>query len=227
MRVLDLHDWNISTTEAGRLQRDLSWRVVRTRCLWHEPRYVAGVDMSVNRIGGTARAAVVIVSYPALEPVEVQVAEGVLTWPYVPGFLSFREAPLVLEACRRVQTVPDLVIVDGHGIAHPRRLGIASHLGLFLDVPTIGCAKSLLCGTYQEPGTERGSMAEIVDAGETVGIALRTKNNVKPVYISAGHKCGFADAAASVLHCSRRYRLPEPTRLAHLAAGGRMHPCPG
>lgn len=223
MRVLDLHSWDIGTTEAGRLQRDLASRVIRSRCLWHEPRSVAGVDVSVDRVRSTARAAVVVVSFPGLELVEVRVAEGTLRWPYVPGFLSFREAPLILEACRLVETTPDLVIVDGHGTAHPRRLGIASHLGLFLDVPTIGCAKSLLCGTHEVPGTQRGATAEIVDDGEMVGMALRTREKVRPVYVSIGHRCGFADAVASVLHCSGKYRLPEPTRLAHLAAGGRLH----
>lgn len=223
MRVLDLHNWDIDTSEAGRLQRDLASRVIRSRCLWSEPRRVAGVDVSVDRIRNTARAAVVVVSFPGLEVLEIRAAEGTLRWPYVPGFLSFREAPLVLEACRLVEATPDLVIVDGHGTAHPRRLGIASHLGLFLDVPTIGCAKSLLCGTHEMPGTKRGATAEIVDNGEMVGMALRTRDNVRPVYVSVGHRCGFADAVASVLHCSGKYRLPEPTRLAHLAAGGRLH----
>ncbi len=223
MRVLKLHDWDIRSNEAGRLQRDLASSVVRARCLFSSPRFVDGVDMSVNRARNTARAAVVVVSFPQMEPVEVRLAEGHLSWPYVPGFLSFREAPLVLEACSLVETVPDLVIVDGHGTAHPRRLGLASHLGLFLDVPTIGCAKSLLCGVHETPGSERGSTADIVDDGEKVGVAVRTRSNVRPVYVSIGHRCGFADAVDSVLHCCSSYRLPEPTRLAHLAAGGGLH----
>ena len=222
MRVLNLHEWNVSSTEAGRLQRDLAASVVRSRCLFQPPRYVAGIDLSVDRIRGRGRAAVVVLSFPGLEPVEVRTVEGPLTWPYVPGFLSFREMPLILTACDLIRTAPDLVLVDGHGIAHPRRLGIASHLGLFLDVPTVGCAKSLLCGTHGSLGAERGDTADIIHRDEVVGVAVRTRTNVKPVYVSIGHKCGFADAVELVLHCTSRYRLPEPTRLAHLAAGGRV-----
>ncbi len=222
MRVSSLHAWNVSTREAGTIQRDLAGAVVRSRCLFQPPRYVGGVDMSVDRIHGLGRAAVVVLSFPQLELVEVRTAEGALTWPYVPGFLSFREMPLILAAFETVGTAPDIVLVDGQGIAHPRRLGIASHLGLFLDLPTVGCAKSLLCGTHPELGNERGDTANIVHQGETVGIAVRTRRGVKPVYVSVGHKCGFADAVESVLHCTSRYRLPEPTRLAHLAAGGKL-----
>ncbi len=222
MHVLKLHDWDICTREARNLQRELAASVVKSRCLSRPPRYVAGIDVAVDRVRGVGRAAVVVVSFPQLKPIETRVVEGQLNWPYVPGFLSFREAPLALKACSLIEKVPDLVIVDGHGTAHPRRLGLASHIGLFLDIPTIGCAKSLLCGTHNEPGMERGATAEIIDAGEVVGVALRTRDRVKPVFVSIGHRCGFADAVASVLHCCDRYRLPEPTRLAHLAAGGRL-----
>ena len=148
MRVLDLHSWDVSTSEAGNVQRDLATRVVRSRCLYSSPRYIAGTDLSVDRIHRTARAAAVVVEYPSLQPVEVRTVEGELTWPYVPGFLSFREAPLVLAALALLRTEPDIVMIDGQGIAHPRHLGLASHVGLFIDAPTIGCAKSLLCGEY-------------------------------------------------------------------------------
>jgi deoxyribonuclease V len=222
MHIVHLHDWDIGTTEAGSIQRDLAASVVRSRCLFRPPRFVAGIDVAADRLRGIGRAAVVILSYPQLAVEEVRTFEGPLEWPYVPGFLSFRELPLVLAACELVQTAPDVVLVDGHGVAHPRRLGIASHLGLFLDIPTVGCAKSLLCGTHSTLGPERGAVSDIVDHGDVVGVALRTKADVKPVYVSVGNKCGFADAVESVLHCTGRYRLPEPTRLAHLAAGGRM-----
>ena len=222
MHVSHLHDWDISIAEAGRLQRELAASVVRSRCLFRPPLYVGGVDVSVDRVQGRARAAVVVLSFPQLELVEVRTAQGALNWPYVPGFLSFRELPLVLAACELVLTTPDILLVDGQGIAHPRRFGLASHLGLFLDTPTVGCAKSLLCGTHGPLGFERGAMAEIVHEGEVVGAAVRTRSNVNPVYVSIGHRCSFADAVESVLHCSGRYRLPEPTRLAHLAAGGRL-----
>jgi len=222
MRVLNLHSWEISTTEAGALQRDLATRVVRSRCFSVQPRHVVGVDVSVDRVHGTARAAVVVLSYPALLPVEVQTVEGGLEWPYVPGFLSFREAPLILSACRELTVVPDLLLVDGQGIAHPRGLGLASHLGLFLDLPSVGCAKSLLCGTHEVLDATRGSFAELVYKSETVGAAVRTRTGVKPVYVSIGHKIDLATAVEWVLHCSGKYRLPEPTRLAHIAAGGRV-----
>lgn len=221
MRVLKLHEWDISTTEAGRLQRDLAASVVRSRSSFSPPRYVAGVDVGVDRVRKTGRAAVVVLTFPQLAPVEVRIFEGTLTWPYVPGFLSFRELPLVLAACEQVCSEPDLVLVDGHGTAHPRRLGLASHLGLLLGVPTVGCAKSLLCGSHGPLGLERGSTADIMHSGEMVGVALRTRNGVKPIFVSVGHLCGFADAVESVLQCTHKYRLPEPTRLAHIAASGR------
>ena len=222
MRLLDLHSWGVGTSGAGDLQRDLATKVVRSRCILSVPRYIAGTDMSVDRIHGRARAAAVVVEYPSLELVEVRTAEGPLTWPYVPGFLSFREAPLVLECLSLLQTEPDMVLVDGQGIAHPRRLGLASHLGLFIDVPTIGCAKSLLCGEHTALGHDRGQTAEITHSGEVIGAAVRTRSDVKPVFVSIGHRFDLAGAVEWVLHCCGRYRLPEPTRLAHLAAGGKI-----
>lgn len=222
MRVLKLHGWDISAADAAQLQRDLAGKVVRSRCLFEAPRRIAGIDVGIDRVRGRGRAAVVVLSFPQLEVVEVETFEGEVTWPYVPGYLSFREMPLVLRACELVHETPDMVFVDGQGIAHPRRFGLASHLGLSLGIPTVGCAKSLLCGAHGMLGAERGAIAEIVDHGEVIGVAVRTRSNVKPVYVSIGHKCGFADAVESVLHCTGRFRLPEPTRLAHLAAAGRL-----
>ena len=168
--------------------------------------------------------AVVVLRYPGLEVVVVKVVTGRIAFPYVPGLLSFREAPLVLAACEQLTVTPDLVIVDGQGIAHPRRLGLASHLGLFLDTPTIGCAKSRLCGHHPAPGKEAGSYTELVDRGETVGAVLCTRAGVKPVYVSIGHRIDLTAAIGWVLSCCRGYRLPEPTRLAHQAAGGNLQP---
>ncbi len=156
--------------------------------------------------------------------VETQVVSGELDFPYIPGLLSFREAPLTLAACERLTITPDLILVDGQGIAHPRRMGLASHLGLFLNTPTIGCAKSRLCGTHEVPDEKPGSYAEVVDRGEITGAALRTKFRVKPVYVSIGHKVDLQTAIYWVMNCCRGYRLPEPTRLAHLAAGGNLKP---
>ena len=186
------------------------------------PHLIAGVDISSSDSQGVARGAVVVLSYPELDIKEVQTAESRITLPYIPGLLSFRECPLILDACEKLCNTPDLVLVDGQGVAHPRRLGLASHLGLFLNVPTIGCAKSILCGRHELLEEEPGSHAELVDNGEVIGAALRTKLNVKPIYVSIGHKIDLASALHWVTNCCRGYRLPEPTRLAHLAAGGNL-----
>jgi deoxyribonuclease V len=184
------------------------------------PRLVAGIDISAPDTQGVARGAVVVLHYPELNIVEVKVTQGKITFPYVPGLLSFRESPLILAACEKLRNVPDLILIDGQGIAHPRRFGLASHVGLFLDLSTIGCAKSILCGQHQPVGEEIGSHAELLDKGELIGAVLRTKAGVKPIYVSVGHKIDLTSAWQWVINCCRGYRLPEPTRLAHLAAGG-------
>ena len=166
----------------------------------------------------------VVLQYPELRLVEVKTVSGNLDLPYIPGLLSFREAPLILAACEKLELTPGLVLVDGQGIAHPRQMGLASHLGLLLDRPTIGCAKSLLCGEHGVPNGTPGSYAEIIDRGETVGAALRTKPATKPVYVSIGHQVNLETAIHWVLKLCHGYRLPEPTRLAHLAAGGNLTP---
>jgi deoxyribonuclease V len=153
---------------------------------------------------------------------EMEVVTDRVEFPYVPGLLSFREAPLILAALEKITAVPDLIMVDGQGIAHPRRMGLASHLGLFLGVPTIGCAKSRLCGECEEPGNEPGSYADLTDKGEVIGATLRTRAGVKPVYVSIGHMIDLPSAMHWVLACCRGYRLPEPTRLAHQAAGANL-----
>jgi deoxyribonuclease V len=177
------------------------------------------VDISAEK-AGMATGAVVVLSYPELGVVETKIVRGRLDFPYVPGLLSFRESPLTLAACERLSITPDLFLVDGQGVAHPRRFGLASHLGLLLDRPTIGCAKSLLCGSHETLEAEPGSCAEVTDRGEAIGVALRTKLGVKPIYVSIGHKIDLSTAVQWVLKCCRGYRIPEPTRLAHLAAAG-------
>lgn len=216
-----LHSWQVSPAEALDIQRSLAAQVTRSSQVT-TPRFIAGVDISAANAQGVATGAVVVLEYPELRVVETQVAQGRFGFPYVPGLLSFRESPLTLAACEKLTITPDLILVDGQGIAHPRRLGLASHLGLFLHIPTIGCAKSLLCGQHEEPGAEPGSYAEVVDRGETIGVALRTRSGVKPVYVSIGHKVDLETAIYWVIKCCRDYRLPEPTRLAHLAAGGNL-----
>ena len=203
------------------MQRELAGRVVKNGGEL-APRFIAGVDISAGNRQAQARGAVVIFNYPELKLVEKTVVEGSLDFPYIPGLLSFRELPLVLKAFKRVKIAPDLVLVDGQGLAHPRRMGIACHLGLFLDRPTIGCAKSRLWGVHQEPGEQPGDRAWLVDSGEVIGAALRTRVGTKPVYVSVGHKIDLETAIFWVLKCLRGYRLPEPTRLAHQAAGGNL-----
>jgi deoxyribonuclease V len=183
---------------------------------------VAGVDISAPNARGVAKGAVVVLSYPELSLVDTSVVEQRIDFPYIPGLLSFREAPVAVAAFEKLTLTPDLILVDAQGIAHPRRLGFASHLGLLLDAPTIGCAKSILCGKHQPLGIEAGCHAELIDNDEVVGAALRTKEHTTPIYVSIGHKVNLATALRWVMNCCRGYRLPEPTRLAHLAAGGRL-----
>jgi len=221
MKVESLHSWQVSTTQALEIQQRLAAQVSK-RSEVTTPRFIAGVDISAGRGEGMATGAVVVLNYPELRVVETKVAQGKLGLPYIPGLLSFRELPLTLAACQKLTIAPDLILVDGQGIAHPRRLGLASHLGLFLNMPTIGCAKSILCGSYEAPGAEPGSYTEVVDRGEIIGAALRTKLRVKPIYVSIGHKIDLNTAIYWVIKCCRGYRLPEPTRLAHLAAGGNL-----
>jgi deoxyribonuclease V len=221
MRVQALHGWDVSIARAREIQLSLAKRVV-TESEVVNPRLVAGIDISAPGAQGIASGAVVVLRYPELSIVEVEIAQGELKLPYIPGLLSFRESPLILSACEKLCNVPDLILIDGQGIAHPRRVGLASHVGLFLDLPTIGCAKSILCGQHRPVGEEAGSHAELLDNGELIGAALRTKSRVKPIYVSVGHKIDLASALQWVIKCCRGYRLPEPTRLAHLAAGGML-----
>lgn len=220
MEIVRLHDWQVTTTEAIKIQAELAGQVSRSGDV--DPHLIAGVDISVDRKSGEGTAAVVVLNYPGLEIVESEVVTDRIEFPYVPGLLSFREAPLVLAACEKLQVTPDLFIVDGQGIAHPRRMGLASHLGLFLNTPTIGCAKSRLCGIHEPPDNEARSHTELIDKGEIIGAVLRTRTGVKPVYVSIGYRIGLLSAINLILACCRGYRLPEPTRLAHQAAGGNL-----
>jgi deoxyribonuclease V len=216
-----LHEWKVSVAQAREIQLGLARRV-STESKVVDPRLIAGIDISAPDAQGLARGAVVVLRYPELRVVEVKEAQSRIGFPYVPGLLSFREAPLILAACEKLCNFPDLVLVDGQGVAHPRRFGLASHVGLILDLPTVGCAKSILCGAHQPVGEEAGSQAELLDKGELIGAALRTKARVKPIYVSVGHRINLASALEWVMKCCRGYRLPEPTRLAHLAAGGML-----
>jgi len=211
------HRWDLPPADARALQTELHARV---RCEpWNGPvRWVAGVDVSVK--GGTCRAAVVLVSLPTLDPAEAVVAERPVSFPYVPGLLAFREGPAVLAALQDLAGQPDLLIFDAQGLAHPRRMGLAAHLGVLLDLPAVGCAKSRLCGEHQEPGLEQGSWVPLMDGAETIGAVVRTRRRVRPVFVSVGHRIDLQGAVALVLRCCAGYRLPEPTRWAHRVAGG-------
>jgi deoxyribonuclease V len=219
MQVVMRHSWRVSAARAVEIQTELAAEVLRTGDIT-APRLIAGVDISVNRWAKTGKGAAVVLSYPSLEIVETKVVTDRIDFPYVPGLLSFREAPLILAALEKITMTPDIIMVDGQGMAHPRRMGIASHLGLLLGVPTIGCAKSRLCGECEEPSDGQGSYTDLKDNGEVIGAVLRTRAGVKPLYVSIGHMIDLPSAVHWVLACCRGYRLPEPTRLAHQAAGG-------
>lgn len=221
MKIVTLHSWRVTTAQAIAIQGELAAEVCRVGSIT-SPRLIGGVDISVNRRTGTGKGAAVVLSYPGLEIVETKVVTDRIEFPYVPGLLSFREAPLILAALEKISVTPDLIIVDGQGMAHPRRMGLASHLGLFLGIPTIGCAKSRLCGECEEPANSPGSYADLTDKGEVIGSALCTKAGVKLVYVSIGHMIDLPSAIRWVLACCRGYHLPEPTRLAHKAAGGNL-----
>ena len=210
------HKWDISPKEAVQLQKELATRVITE---WPEPEVstVAGVDTSYRK--GRARAAVVVLTYPELELVEQVAADRKVEFPYVPGLLSFREGPAVMDALNTLKRKPDLLIFDGQGIAHPRRFGIASHVGVLVGIPSIGCAKSRLVGEYEEPGENRGSCSLLTHKGDTIGAVVRTRSKVKPLFISPGHLIGLGESIRFVLDCCRRYRLPETTRRADKLAG--------
>jgi len=215
VKVRWLHRWNLTCDEAVAVQRRLAARVRQGPPL-RKVETVAGADVSAGRKDETIAAVVVVMRLGTFEILEVRRAKMRARWPYVPGFLSFREAPVLLEAFRRLRTVPDLVICDGQGRAHPRRLGLASHVGLALGVPTIGCAKSLLVGTVpREPGRRRGGRAPLMDGRERIGTVLRTRTGVKPVFVSVGHRIDLASAERWILAASPRFRLTEPIRAAH------------
>jgi deoxyribonuclease V len=218
-----LHSWNLSYSRAREMQADLACKVEFTR-LKKSPKLIAGIDCAFSRDGERIFAAVVVLRPPGFEVVEIVSTSRKVTFPYIPGLLSFREAPVCIAAVEKLQNQPDVFIVDGQGIAHPRRLGLAAHLGLFLDQPTIGCAKSRLTGKYEEPPLEKGAFCMLKDEkgkqnieSEIIGAVVRTRTNIKPVFVSVGHKCMLKDAISVVLDCAVKYRLPEPTRLAHQA----------
>ena len=210
-----LHNWDLQPREAIELQKSLREKV-RIRPLARPVEIIAGADISFNKFSEVVYAGIVVLRLPSLEVVEEVGVISQTGFPYVPGLLSFRKSPSVLEAWSKLKIEPDAVMFNGQGIAHPRRVGIASHIGLLINRPTFGCAKSVLVGRYEEPPPERGEWTPLVDRGETVGAALRTKTGVQPIFVSPGHMIDLAGAIDLTLRCDRGLRQPEPTRRAHL-----------
>lgn len=188
---------------------------VRIQPLTEPPQTIAGCDISFNKFEETVYAGIVVLRLDTLETIAEATAITTTSFPYIPGLLSFREIPALLEAWDNLTVLPDVVVFDGHGIAHPRRIGIASHAGLYLDRPTLGCGKSVLVGRYDEPAPERGAWSPMLHRGEVIGAALRTKNRVNPVYVSPGHLIDLDTSIDLMLRCDGGYRIPEPTRRAH------------
>ena len=220
MQINITHPWVKNVAEAKLIQTQLSTKVI-TEDRLNKVNYVAGVDVGFKNNYAITQAAVAILTYPHLELVEHTLAQIPTTFPYVPGYLSFREIPAILEALAKVQTIPDLILCDGQGIAHPRRFGLACHLGVLLDLPTIGVAKSLLIGKHQELSPEKGQWQPLIDRGETIGVVLRSRTNVKPIYVSSGHRISLPTAIDYVMGCLTKYRLPETTRWADKLASAK------
>jgi deoxyribonuclease V len=222
MHIHHRHEWNITPEQAIALQKEMAHEVIFDRPLdLSTVKLVAGVDVSVKNDGtrDMSQAAIVIVTYPDLQPVETVLATLPTPFPYIPGLLTFREGPVLEMAFAKLQNEPDVLIFDGMGRAHPRRMGIATHMGLWLQKPTIGCGKTLFVGKYIEPPNERGAYTPLVHRGETIGVTLRTRIGVKPVFISPGHLIDLQSSIDLVMSCTPKYRLPEPIRMAHNAAG--------
>ncbi|HEX8834748.1 MAG TPA: deoxyribonuclease V [Abditibacteriaceae bacterium] len=211
---LQLHDWNMTPRDAIVLQQQLRSQV-QIQIPTDEIQTIAGCDISFNKYSPVIYAGIVVLRLPHLETIEEVCIVTETNFPYVPGLLSFRETPALLEAWAKLKNTPDAVMFDGQGTAHPRRFGIACHAGLLLQRPTFGCAKSVLCGRYQEPELARGASSPMIDKGEIVGEAVRTKNKVQPIFVSPGHLMDLPTAVDLTLRCDRGYRQPEPTRRAH------------
>jgi len=214
-----MHPWDVSPKEAIAIQESLLNRLVL-----HDDfgaiKTVAGVDVGFEENNTITRAAIAVLDFKSLELIESAIARRPTTFPYVPGLLSFREIPAVLQAMLELKQTPDLLLCDGQGVAHPRRFGIAAHLGLLTDIPAVGVAKSRLIGTHGGVPLEKGSYVPLMNKGEQIGVVLRTRTNVKPLFISPGHRVGMKSAIDFVMRCTTRYRLPETTRWAHKLASG-------
>lgn len=219
MQVSCFHPWNVSPREAIEIQQQLRNRVILQGHL-NDVRFIAGVDVAFTKHSNGAYAALAVLRFPDLEPVEILSESSTPSFPYIPGLLSFREIPAILPLFEKVRHVPDLIFVDGHGYSHPRRAGLACHLGVVLDRPVMGCAKTRLIGRYHQPDIRRGSVAYLYDGDrEVIGAVVRTRDHVQPVFVSAGHKLDLETAVTWTLASTKGFRLPEPTRQADQIAG--------
>ena len=221
MKITPLHEWNLSPQQAIELQKQFAYEVIEEDKFAEPVRTVAGIDLGYDVNTNKSRAVVVVLKFPELELIESAEAVMPIQFPYVPGLLSFRETPVAVKALEKLANTPDLILCDGQGIAHPRRFGIACHIGLITGVPSVGVAKSLLVGKYGALDEKRGSTAPLVYRNEQVGVVLRTRDKVQPLYVSVGHKISLATAVDYVLRCTPKYRLPETTRLADKMASYR------
>jgi len=210
------HSWNVTPQEASAIQSTLSDKV-ETCPLPGKIQLVAGADVSFDTGSNMVYAAVTVLRFPELTLVERRSAAETITFPYIPGLLAFREGPPILHAFQQLHNIPDVFMFDGHGLAHPRRFGLASHLGVLFDLPSIGVAKRVLVGSFDQMKKEQGNYSSLIEKGEEIGLALQTKDNVNPVYVSIGHKSDLPTSREFVLACTTQYRVPEPTRQAHLA----------
>jgi deoxyribonuclease V len=216
MKTLSLHSWKVTPKQAFYIQKDLATQVELKNHL-QVPEWIAGADISMNMGSQEAFAGIVVLNARTLEIDSEYFIKGKIEFPYIPGLLSFREAPLLLKLFKKVSPAPQLIFFDGQGIAHPRKLGLASHMGLLLNCPTLGCAKSRLMGTYREPGLKKGCRTRLMDENnDIIGKALRTRDNCKPIFVSVGHQIDLDTAVHWTMKCTTRYRIPEPTRLAHI-----------
>ncbi|MBI2458023.1 MAG: deoxyribonuclease V [candidate division NC10 bacterium] len=215
MEYRRLHGWDVTPQEAIRLQRDLRARLVARADGQPDFHIIAAMDVSYDKRSPWLFAAIVVMRLPGFQLVETAGVRARAMFPYVPGLLSFRESPAGLEAWEKLRTRPDCLICDGHGVAHPRRFGIACHFGLLVNLPTLGFAKSVLVGNFESPGRTRGSVSDLVDAGEVIGAAVRTRESAAPVFVSVGYRISLATAVSTILACASGYRIPEPVRRAH------------
>lgn len=212
-----LHPWKVSVEEAIQIQENLRGRIILKNRLT-EVKIVAGADVAYSKDGTFLSGAIVVLSHPEMKPLDSALATGEVSFPYIPGLFSFREGPVLLEAFNRLKLKPDLILFDGHGIAHPKQFGLASHLGLWLDLPSIGCARTSLLDDYEPPGPSQGDFSWVYWSGKKVGAVLRTRKGVRPVFVSPGHRVDLQTSLRVVLHTCKKYRIPEPLRRAHQMA---------